>query len=67
MKTTCTRVITSCIPARMSMGALAFMGFVMMTSVRINLSVAIVAMVRQNSSSVMKGRVECQQGEVTCV
>ncbi|XP_045116561.1 putative inorganic phosphate cotransporter [Portunus trituberculatus] len=53
--------LCGCIPARMSMGALAFMGFVMMTSVRINLSVAIVAMVRQNSSSVMKGRVECQQ------
>ena len=48
----------------MSMGALAFMGFVVMTSVRINLSVAIVAMVRQNSSNVINGRAECQQGEV---
>ncbi|KAK8380405.1 hypothetical protein O3P69_016763 [Scylla paramamosain] len=54
--------LCGCIPARVSLGVLAFLGFVIMTSVRINLSVAIVAMVRQNSSNIIKGRAECQQG-----
>ena len=47
----------------MSLGALAFLGFVMMTSLRINLSVAIVAMVRQNNTNAIKTRTECIQGE----
>lgn len=54
-----------CIPARLSLGGLAFLGFVMMTSVRINLSVAIVAMVRHNTSHAINTKTECLQGNET--
>ncbi|KAG0712780.1 hypothetical protein GWK47_017704 [Chionoecetes opilio] len=54
---------SGCMPARLSLGVMAFLGFVMMTSVRINLSVAIVAMVRQNASNAAQAETECRGNE----
>ncbi|XP_050715464.1 sialin-like isoform X2 [Eriocheir sinensis] len=53
------------VPARISLGALAFLGFVVMTSVRINIAVAIVGMVRQNASSALTAQAQCLGGNET--
>ncbi|KAG0713861.1 hypothetical protein GWK47_015259 [Chionoecetes opilio] len=44
-------------------GVMAFLGFVVMTSVRINLSVALVAMVRQNASNAVMAETQCRGNE----